>query len=119
MAKCNSLVNESVSLNTATYVKANESGIVLNLNEFSSSQESLDYLNVNLIPSRAENEIAKNVSVHKCLLNEKLDELRVNLKDFFGLSKFDLKNRPSSPLSVLSPIQSIDSHHQNLFQLFT
>ena len=128
IAKFNSLLNTSSSTNLTRVSNEalNQNQIISNLNELSRTQENLDYLldidqiqkeNVKILDKSKK---AYNFSAQKCLLNEKLIETRVDLKDFFGFNSNDLKHRyrhvrSNHHLGELKPIQFVNVYHRNFF----
>jgi hypothetical protein len=128
ITKFNSLLNTSSSTNLTRVSNEalNQNQIISNLNEFSRTQENLDYLldidqiqkeNVKILDN---NKNVYNFSAQKCLLNEKLIETRMDLKDFFGFNSNDLKHRyrhvrSNYHLGELKPIQFVNVYHRNFF----
>ena len=129
MTKFGSLLNMSSNdnLNT-TFIKTNDAPDqnqkVLSLNEFSNSQENLDYLlTVEQTQNKNENTQSYNVfnfTAQKCFLNEKLNEFRVNLKELFGFERYGLKHRPPHAkldynLGEFKSIHFINVYQQKFF----
>jgi hypothetical protein len=128
MAKFGNLLNTSTTQNLNTScIKTNDSldqnQVVLSLNEFSSSQKSLDYLlAADQLQNTNDNVLNQNVfnySAQKCFLNEKLNEFRLNLNGLFDLNRYGLKHRPhikyDNHLSEFKSIKFINMYHQNFF----